>query len=138
MTGLISEKDARENIRSQHGVKVVDAVQAGESAQKLPAGLYGFTYTPFGNETPLFANPSALSYEVHTLDAGQIHAICFATPETAALVASGKETDFIEVFPEIADQANVAISLPVSRMESAKPLLRNRRNCLRVRLHGNG
>ena len=53
-----------------------------------------------------------------SIGGGQIHAICFAIPATAAHVASGKATDFIDVFPEIADQVNVTISLPVSHMAS--------------------
>jgi len=136
LTGTTNEAEARDRFRTQHGVQLVSGDQVGESAQKLPAGLYGFSYTPFGGETPLFTNRPAMSYEVHTLKGGELHAICFADAETAVLIAANKETDYFEVFPEVVDKSDVPVSIPFSQMVGAKPLMRNKRNCLKVRLRG--
>jgi hypothetical protein len=130
----MTEAAAREDFRSKNGVKLVEKAQAGESAQKLPAGLYGFSYTPFGTETPLFHTHPVDSFEVHTMEGGELLVVCFATATVAGSVNSGVETEMLELFPEIFEAANVPVLAPISRMAGAKPLVRDKRNCLRVRM----
>ncbi len=132
--GTNDETKARETFRAQNRVKLVEKAQAGESAQKLPAGLYGFSYTPYGTETPLFFSKPYASFEVHTMAGGELLTVCFATASVAAQVNSGAETEMLELFPENVGEANVPVLAPISRMAGAKALLRDKHNCLRVRM----
>jgi hypothetical protein len=82
----------------------------------LPAGVYGFTYSPALPNAPLFAERRFRSYETHKVASGEIYVIGFADVETAAAVVSTSEERAIQIQPEPEGSANVLVKVPYSRI----------------------
>ena len=61
----------------------------------------------------------AWSYEVHILTDKQAYANCFATPEDVTSIAAGDETEILEVFTEVADDASVPSACRLRALRTA-------------------
>ncbi len=58
---------AQETLRQTHKVRLVTAAEEGGGVNALPAGVYGFTYSPALVNAPLFTTRRYRSYETHKL-----------------------------------------------------------------------
>jgi hypothetical protein len=105
----------QESLRTAHGVRLVSGAEEGTGVNALPAGVYGFTYSPALPNAPLFAVRRFRSYETHKLADGEICLIGFATPEHAAQLEAGAEAT-ITIQPEGDATAHVLVTVPYSRI----------------------
>jgi hypothetical protein len=104
----------QEALRAANGVRIVAGAEEGTGVNALPAGVYGFTYSPALPNAPLFAVRRFRCYETHKL-ADDIFLIGFATPDVAAQVASATQTAVV-IQPEADGEATVMVSIPYSRI----------------------
>ncbi|HYZ86887.1 MAG TPA: hypothetical protein VE621_20895 [Bryobacteraceae bacterium] len=88
----------RTELRARHGVRLITNEEEGTGVLHLPAGVYGFTYSP-GAESPLFAMEKYHSFEVHKAQDGSVRIIGYVTPEKAAEMATNNDVLEIQVFP---------------------------------------
>src|SRR6478672_10364189 len=106
----------QQSLRTTHNVRVVTPAEEGTGVNALPAGVYGFTYSPALPNAPLFAERRYRSYETHKLADGAIVVIGFADVETAATLESGQGAHTIQIHPEPEENATVLVQVPYSRM----------------------
>lgn len=104
----------QEALRAANQVRIVSGAEEGTGVNALPAGVYGFTYSPALPNAPLFAVRRFRCYETHKL-AGDIYLIGFATPEAAAQIASAAQASVV-IQPEADGEASVMVSIPYSRI----------------------
>src|SRR6476661_5920719 len=90
----------QQSLRTTHNVRVVTAAEEGTGVNVLPAGVYGFTYSPALPNAPLFAERRFRSYETHKIADGEIYVIGFANVETAAAIASASHEQTVQIQPE--------------------------------------
>jgi hypothetical protein len=106
----------QEQIRAAHGVRLVTKDEEGTGVNALPAGVYGYTYSPGLPSAPLFAVRRYRSYETHKLTNGEILVIAYADVVTAAQVASSSTDVSVVVHPEARADADVLVQIPYSRI----------------------
>jgi hypothetical protein len=106
----------QEILRTTHNVRLVSAAEEGTGVNTLPGGVYGFTYSPGLPNAPLFAERRFRSYETHKLVDGEIYVVGFADVETAAVLASSRVEQTIQVQPEPDERANELVKIPYSRI----------------------
>lgn len=108
---------AREALRREHGVRLVESSEEGTAAQVLPRGVYGFTGSP-ALASPLFSARRARNFEVHHLASGAVALVGFVTAADAAQLMRGA-TDTpvaLTVHPDAAGEATSIVSLPYDRI----------------------
>jgi hypothetical protein len=106
----------QEALRTTHNVRLVSAAEEGTGVNTLPGGVYGFTYSPGLANAPLFAERRFRSYETHKLVDGEIYVVGFGDVETAAILASSRAEQTIQVQPEPDERANMLVKIPYSRI----------------------
>src|SRR5437868_14925770 len=106
----------QESLRKTNGVRLVSGAEEGTGVNALPAGVYGFTYSPALENAPLFAERRFRSYETHKLANGEIYVIGFADVATAATIASSGGEQTIVIQPEPDGTATMLVKLPYSRI----------------------
>ena len=115
MSTNVSDDAARDTLRREHGVRVVNAREEGSAAAALPPGVYGFTGSPV-LASPLFAVRRYRNFEVHRLVAG-VSLVGFVTPsEAAELAHPAADSVTVTIYPEAMDEANVLVSIPYNRI----------------------
>jgi hypothetical protein len=107
---------AQEALRAEHRVRLVDAAEEGSGVNALPAGIYGFTYSPGLPNAPLFATRRYRSYETHKLASGEIFLVGFVTADTARQFDSAITDLNIQVQPEPDQDAMTLVKVPYSRI----------------------
>ncbi len=105
-----------ELVRDRHRVRSLKPEEEGFSIARLPNGVRGFTYAPGQPETPVFANKTYHSFEVHKTADGTEYLIGFVTPSEAQEFEAGKEGVSIKLFPDASDVSPVLVSVPVARI----------------------
>ena len=106
----------QEALRTTHNVRLVSAAEEGTGVNTLPGGVYGFTYSPGLANAPLFAERRFRSYETHKIVDGEIYVVGFTDVETAAVLASSRAEQTIQVQPEPDERANMLVKIPYSRI----------------------
>jgi len=103
-------------LRQAHDVRIVTAAEEGMGVNALPAGVYGFTYSPALPNAPLFTERRFRSYETHKLANGEIFVIGFADVDAEAALESTSGAHTLVIQPEPEGTANVLVKVPYSRM----------------------
>ena len=106
----------QEQLRTAHGVRLVDAAEEGTGVNALPPGVYGYTYSPGLANAPLFRLRRYRSYETHKLQDGEIFVIAYADEETAGRIASSPADVTVHVHAEATDAFHVLVQVPYSRI----------------------
>jgi hypothetical protein len=106
----------QEELRAAHGVRVVAGAEEGTGVDALPAGVYGFTYSPGLPNAPLFATRRFRSYETHKRPDREVLIIAFATADTARQLASATADLNLQVHPEPGPDADTLVAIPYSRI----------------------
>src|SRR3954447_15043773 len=106
----------QESLRTAHEVRLVSGAEEGTGVNALPAGVYGFTYSPGLANAPLFAVRRYRSYEIHKLP-GETIVIGFATADDAGRLASNVEEITIQVQPQPEDGRETLVQIPYSRIQ---------------------
>jgi len=107
--------DAQSALREANKVRLVTDAEEGTGVNALPAGVYGFTYSPGLTSAPLFAVRRYRSYEIHKIG-GETLVIGFATQEDAAHLDSNGEEATIRVQPQPEDGRDTLVQIPYSRI----------------------
>jgi hypothetical protein len=116
MTSTPSSEQARDALRREHGVRLVDAKEEGFAASDLPGGVYGFTSSP-ALASPLFATRRSRNFEVHHLPNGSVALVGFVTPAEARQLTSGQHDPVsLVVHPDADGDATAIVSLPYDRV----------------------
>ena len=108
-----------EQLRAAHRVRLVDDAEEGFAADRLPNGVYGFTYAPAEASIPLFVKKNWHSFEIHKLEDGEILLVGFVTAKEAEMIRSGQQGEVI-LFPDPWEESKELVSVPMSRALPAK------------------
>jgi hypothetical protein len=106
----------QETLRTVHLVRLVTSEEEGTGVNALPAGVYGFTYSPGLPNAPLFAVRRYRSFETHKLASGDVFIVGFATREAVGALSSALTDVSLQVQPEPEGEANVLVTIPYSRI----------------------
>ena len=106
----------QESLRTDHGVRLVAEADEGRGVDALPAGTYGFTYSPALSNAPLFQTRRFRSFEIHKLPDGEVAIIGFMSADDALALASGASDAQVRVQPEPEPDANHLVIVPYSRI----------------------
>jgi hypothetical protein len=110
-----SGQAARERLRRQHQVTLVDASREGHAIDAQPGGTFGFTFAP-AIAAPLFRQHAYRSYEMHRLRSGEPAVIGFVTPgEHLRLVGGTDEVD-VHLFPAPEGEATEIVAITYDRI----------------------
>jgi len=90
--------------------------EEGTGVNRLPGGVYGFTYSPGLPNAPLFAVRRYRSYEIHKLSTGDAFVIAFADADTARQIASAVSDVNVRVHSDATDAAAVLVKIPYARI----------------------
>ena len=123
-----------EALREQKGLKLISAEREGAPLATLPDNLFGFTFSPVNESTPLFAKRQFQSFEVHKLTSGVVHVLGFLTENEAATFFGGKETLECHLFPEPQGDSTRLVEVPLERIAKAKPVSRSGGNYMPLTL----
>ena len=107
-----------EQLRSTRGLRALEIAEEGSTAESLPNGVYGFTYSP-AEAVPLFTKKTWHSFEVHKLADGTRHLVGFVTAKEAEIVRDGKPAE-ITLFPDPWEDATELVSIPFTRAIPSK------------------
>lgn len=107
------EQDA---LRQRHQVRAVQPEEEGSGVNALPAGVFGFTYSPALPNAPLFAVRRYRSYETHKVASGEVFVIGFVTPAEAARLNAAAEELTVRIQPQPEDDSTELVLIPYSRI----------------------
>ncbi|MBM3739358.1 MAG: hypothetical protein FJW39_26610 [Acidobacteria bacterium] len=122
-----------EAVRVKNGVRPIPVEHEGVPLGSVPAQVFGFTYSPINESTPLFAERTLASFEVHKVSDTGARLLGFVTAPDAQGFASGGEMS-LNLYPEPWGEAKSLIEVPVERIARAKPLSRADGNCMPLQL----
>lgn len=131
ITPEIEEK--LEQMRKTSGLRPVSGDHEGAPLASLPEYVYGFTYSPVNESTPLYAKRTVQSFEIHKLNAGIVKLVGFLTPADAAASERGDASD-VKLYPEPYAEATVLVHIALERVVRAKPLSRSDGNYMPLTL----
>ncbi len=122
------------SLRQQKGLTLVAAEKAGAPLATLPDNLFGFTFSPVNESTPLFAKRQFQCFEVHKLTGGVVHLLGFLTENEAAAFFGGKEPLECHLYPEPLGESTRLVEVPLERIAKAKPVSRSSGNYMPLTL----
>lgn len=107
--------EARAALRATHGVRLVEPTEEGLGVDKVPDGVYGFTYSP-AIAAPLFATHRYRTYEMHRIAGGEAMIVGFVSAAEAARLTSSTEPVELALFHDAEGAADTLIAVPYSRI----------------------
>ena len=108
----------QEGLRAAPQVRLVSAAEDGPGIKPLPAGVYGYTYSPGLDSAPLFATRSFRSYETHKLASGDVTLVGFASAAAARQLTTAPQEVTIQVQPHPEPEQNTLVEIPYSRIRT--------------------
>jgi hypothetical protein len=108
--------DAQAALRETNRVRLVTEAEEGTGVNALPAGVFGFTYSPGLTNTPLFAVRRYRSFELHKRYDGETTVIGFVTADDAGRLESNVEDLTLRVQPQPEDGRDILVQIPYSRI----------------------
>ena len=112
--------DAAAHLRSNRNLRALESAEEGFALPALPGGIYGFTYSPNFEETPLFARKSFQAFEFHKMADGAVDLIGYMTAAEAARLRSGEAGIEVHLYPDVWNDAQELVSVPMSRIARSK------------------
>lgn len=109
-----------EDLRLQHKVRLVTDEEEGTGIDRLPAGVYGFTYSPAADNYPLFNKQEINAYESHKLADGSAVLVGYLTRQETDTLTTTKESAVIHLFPNPKGEATNLVVLPIARVQGVK------------------
>ena len=106
----------QEKLRVEHRLRPVTPEEEGLGVNALPNGVYGFTYSPAMENSPLYAERRFRCYETHRLQDGTVVLLGFVSDEDARKLAH--QTDVVEICvqPEPEEGVEHFVVLPHARI----------------------
>ena len=108
--------DAAAHLRSQRNLRALKTEEEGSPISALPDGIYGFSFSPSFEHTPLFAGKRFRTFEFHKTSEGDVDVVGFATAAEAARVNSDARGFDVHVYPDPWNDATELISIPLARV----------------------
>lgn len=102
-------------MREQHRVRLVEPSEEGFGIDKLPDGVFGFTYSP-AVAAPLFATFRYRTFEMHKVAGGEAVIIGFAPAADAARLSTAADAVDITLFHDADGAADTLIAVPYARI----------------------
>jgi hypothetical protein len=125
-TALPAEAEREfEAVRSRNGVKPVEIADEGAPLAGLPDSIYGYTYSPLNESTPLFQQRSYQAFEVHKLTEGIVHILGYVSPNDAVQMGANSQPVEIKLYPEPYGDAKKLVEVSLERIVRAKPVARS-------------
>jgi hypothetical protein len=118
------------SLRDPRKLTLVTDELEGAPLGSLPDNIYGYSYSPVNESTPLFARRTFQVFEVHKLERGEVHILGYLTPKEAQLIADGKEPLDLKLYPEPRDESTAIVSIPLERVTKARNVSRSDGNYL--------
>jgi hypothetical protein len=109
-----------EELRTKHQVRLVTDEEEGTGIDRLPKGVYGFTYSPAADNFPLFKKQEINAYESHKLPDGTALLIGYLTPREADTLETTKQSALLHLFPNAKNEAATLVTIPMTRVQSHK------------------
>jgi hypothetical protein len=104
------------DLRTSRNLRALENDEAGSAIPALPAGIYGFTYSPNFEQTPLFQNKSFQSFEFHKLADGSVELVGFMTSSDAQRLRSGDANVEVRLYPDPWQDAQELVTVPMDRI----------------------
>ncbi len=120
-----------EELRERNKVQLVSGDHEGAPLNKMPAGFYGFTFSPASFEAPLFFRNSFLSFEVHRVGNDAL-ILGYVEPEVAAALEGAQDDVTIDMYPVAKEKSTALVAITHSRMANPKPPDRAHSNRMRL------
>jgi hypothetical protein len=105
-----------ERIRAEHRLRALTDFESGAGVNRLPRGVFGFTYSPAEENFPLFNDRDPRSFEGHKLEDGSLYLLGFLTPEEKSAFEKPGEKATIHLFAEPKGKADRLVRVPLSRI----------------------
>jgi hypothetical protein len=121
----------RETIRVRNSVRPIMPDEEGFPLDRLPTGVYGFSYSPATEALPLFGKHTVGSFEVHKPVAGSPQVLGYLTPQEAEAFERGELQD-VKLYPEPNDNSRTLLAIPSERVVRAKGPSRSDGNYLSI------
>ena len=112
-------ENARAGLRDSHRLRPLENPEEGQAADRLPPGVYGFTYAPQEAAIPLFAKQAWHNFEVHKLADASLHLVGYVSAKDAGLIRSGEHVE-VTLFPDPWEDSNELIPVALSRVVPSK------------------
>ena len=109
-----------DELRARHGVRLLKDEEEGYPAAKLPNGVYGFTYSPGQDETPVFAKQPFHGFEVHKLPDGAERLIGYITPQEFAILEARKPGTEVRLYPDDNGESKQLAAVDLTNTTRAK------------------
>ena len=103
-----------EQLRARHGLRALKNDEEGSPAAKLPNGVYGFTYSPGQDETPVFSNKAYHNFEVHKLQDGGERLIGYLTVSEIAVLEARKPGAEVHLYPDVWEESTQLVSVDLT------------------------
>jgi len=103
-------------LRSSRNLRPLEKAEAGTAIPALPAGTYGFTYSPNFEQTPLFQDKSFQAFEFHKLAGGAVELVGYMSAEDAAKLHADKAAAEVDLYPDPWQQAQELVTVPMNRI----------------------
>ena len=116
----IEDTAEQAGLREAHRVRLVTSEEEGSGLNRLPACVFGFTYSPGIDEAPIFTKRSFRSYEAHKLANGDVTLIGFTTAESARQLTTSTEDISLQVQPHPEEGQDTLVEIPYSRIRKHK------------------
>lgn len=121
-------------LRADRKLRPIQGTEEGEAIDFLPGGVFGFSYSPHTEGTPLFTYQPLMCFEVHKLADESIHYIGYMSEEDAKACAEAADAVDLTLYPAPYDKAQTLVSVEKARILRAKPVSRDNGNYLPITL----
>jgi hypothetical protein len=108
-TVLVNDEPAREVLRKQHQVRIVDNANEGSGIDRQPNGTYGFTYSPAA-AAPIFSSRKVMNFEVHKSSSGTKFILGYLTAAELAEVNKKTHMD-LKLYPDAYQESTELVCL---------------------------
>ncbi len=125
-----------ELVRVRNTVTTVKTEDEGSPLGQLPDRIYGFTYSPVNESTPLYAQRTLQAFEVHKLTGGVVHLLGFLKPSDAERLAAGTGDLDVNLYPEPNGDSTSLVEVPLERIMRARPVSRGDGNYMPLKIEG--
>ena len=119
--------DSADALRSERGLRQLSTDEEGSRVADLAHGVYGFTWSPAFESTPLFAKKSFRNFEFHKLADGGIELVGYVTAADEERLKTGAGQ--IEVYPDPWEEATHLVSIQLDRVVPSKRVPARENGC---------
>ena len=128
------EELARRSARAEHGVRSLYPLEEGFSLDRLPNGIFGFTFSPGRADAVVFRRNRAEAFEIHKLGDGSTVFLGYVAPDVASTIRHVRKEQHVFVFPRVMGQASKLVCIPTSSVGRFKDYRPERAEGLEIML----